>query len=104
MGDAAKSVHYHALFDCDVREAAGWYDRCLPGLGDIFVEKVRVAVNKIIADPRRFAHTSLSGIRYARVAKFPYVVLFDTDGECLEFFAVLHTARDIGKWRERLEP
>jgi hypothetical protein len=30
-------------------------------------------------------------------------VLFDIDGDSLQFFAVLHTARDIRKWRERFE-
>jgi hypothetical protein len=33
-----RPVRYHPLFDCDVREAAGWYDRRSAGLGDAFVE------------------------------------------------------------------
>lgn len=50
--------------------------------------------------PNRF--TSLAGgIRYARVQRFPYIVLFDSDDEELRLLGVLHTARSIEKWREQ---
>ncbi|MGC1275205.1 MAG: type II toxin-antitoxin system RelE/ParE family toxin [Planctomycetaceae bacterium] len=94
-------VRYHPLFDCDVREAAEWYDRRSPGLGDRFVEAVRVAVDSVIENPDTFSF-SPAGVRYARTAKFPYVVLFDIEGESLSILGVLHTARSRDKWRERL--
>jgi len=95
-----RQVTYHPLFDCDVREAAGWYDRRSVGLGDAFASAVHNSVASIIADPERFA-TLATGVRYARTARFPYVVLFDVVDETLLFLAVLHTARSIEKWRER---
>ena len=95
-----RSVRYHPLFDCDVREAAGWYDRRSPGLGDRFVNVVRQCVAEVIADPQRFA-ISPSGCRYIRVPRFPYVVLFDVTDEELLLIGVLHTARSMEKWRER---
>jgi plasmid stabilization system protein ParE len=96
----ARTLRYHPLFDCDVREAAGWYDRRSPGLGDAFVDLVARSVDEIIADPQRFA-ASVSGCRYARVRRFPYVVMFDLVGDELLIIGVLHTARSIEKWRER---
>ena len=93
-------IRYHPLFDCDVREAAGWYDRRTPGLGDAFVELVRKSVSEVIADPDRFAASS-SGCRYVRIPRFPYVVLFDKNGDELVMLGVLHTARSMEKWRER---
>lgn len=96
-----RNLRYHPLFDCDVREAAGWYDRRSSGLGDSFVELVRECTTEVLADPLRFAK-SPSGCRYNRVRRFPYVVLYDvTDSELL-LLGVLHTARSIDKWRERL--
>lgn len=47
MDDKPKLIRYHALFDCDVREAAGWYDKKVSGLGDSFVTEVRKGVEKI---------------------------------------------------------
>jgi plasmid stabilization system protein ParE len=95
-----RNLRYHPLFDCDVREAADWYNRRSAGLGDAFVDLVRKCVADVIADPERFA-SSPSGCRYGRVSRFPYVVLFDiTDSELL-MLGVLHTARSMEKWRER---
>jgi len=96
----ARSLRYHPLFDCDVREAAGWYDRRSAGLGDVFVDLVSQCVADIISDPQRFA-IGPTGCRYIRVPRFPYVILFDVVDEELLMFAVLHTARSMEKWRER---
>jgi hypothetical protein len=70
-------------------------------LGDAFIELVRECVSDIVADPQRFA-LSPSGCRYLRVKRFPYVVLFDVTENELLLLGVLHTARSIEKWRERL--
>ena len=43
-----RRVRYHPLFDCDVREAARWYDQRSAGLGDAFVEVVRQGVADVI--------------------------------------------------------
>ena len=96
-----RTLRYHPLFDCDVREAAGWYDRRSPGLGDAFVNLVQQTTADVISDPERFA-ISPSGCRYARVPRFPYVVLFDLANQDLLLLGVLHTARSMEKWRERL--
>jgi hypothetical protein len=51
----ARPIRYHSLFDCDVREAANWYDRRSTGLGQAFIETVRSSVEDVISDPERFA-------------------------------------------------
>jgi toxin ParE1/3/4 len=77
-----------------VREAAGWYDRRSPGLGDAFVDAVRRSVSEIIEDPERFA-MSPAGYVYIRLRRFPYVMLFDLVDNELLMLAVLHTARSM---------
>jgi len=95
-----RRLRYHPLFDADVREAAQWYDERSPGLGDAFVQRARQCVADVIADPSRFA-LSPGAVRYRRLERFPYVVLFDvTDSELL-MLGVLHTARSMERWRER---
>jgi toxin ParE1/3/4 len=71
-------------------------------LGDRFVEAVRNAVDRVIEDPESFAVAS-AGVRYVQTLTFPYVVLFDVVDESLIILGVLHTARSMEKWRERLE-
>lgn len=95
-----RKTRYHPLFDCDVREAALWYDRRSAGLGDAFVEAVRQCTADVIADPERFARSPM-GCRYRRLFRFPYVLLFDVVDDELLMLGVLHTARSMEKWRER---
>ncbi len=95
-----KDITYHPLFHCDVMEAANWYDRRSAGLGDAFATNVKSTVAEIIDDPDRFAATPM-GLRYLRVERFPYLVLFDVTEEQVCFLGVLHTARSIEKWRDK---
>lgn len=93
-------IRYHPLFDCDIREAAAWYDQHSEGLGDRFVESVRESVNKVIENPERFS-VSPAGLRYVQTRHFPYVILFDVIDDDLVLLTVIHTARSPEKWRER---
>jgi hypothetical protein len=95
-----RRIRYHPLFDCDVREAARWYDQRSAGLGDAFVDAVRRCATDVIANPERFAKSPL-GCRYIRLPRFPYVLLFDLVDDELLMLCVLHTARSMEKWRER---
>lgn len=99
----ARTIHYHSLFECDVREAASWYDRRSLGLGDRFIGLVADSVADAVSEPLKHA-VGPAGSRYVRVAKFPYVVLFDANDGNIEFLGVMHTAQSIEKWRERTGP
>lgn len=96
----ARTVRYHPLFDCDVREAADWYEQRSTGLGDSFSAAARRTTMTIIENPDVFASTEL-GIRYLRLKRFPYIVLFDVHADELLLIGVLHTARSIEKWRTK---
>ena len=96
----AKTVRYHPDFENDVIEAANWYDSHSSGLGDAFAANVLQATESIISDPERFALTP-RGIRYQRVKRFPYIVLFSVTETTLFFLGTLHTARSLEKWRKR---
>jgi len=94
------NVRYHPLFERDVQEASRWYDDRESGLGDLFVVSVEDSVHNILDDPLRYAETSLR-VRYQKISKFPYVVLFDVVNDSILILGVLHTARSLDKWRER---
>jgi hypothetical protein len=96
----SSTVRYHPMLECDIRKAAGWHDRRSAGLGDAFVDLARQCVGEVIEDPERFG-LSPAGVRYNRVPRFPYVVLFDLVDDEILMLGVLHTARSMEKWRER---
>lgn len=100
--DVSRRVRYHDLFDCDIREAAAWYDERSPSLGDDFVTKTRQCVDRILEKPERFGRLP-SGNHYAQIKRFPYIVLFDFNDDELLMLGVTHTARDPEKWRKRID-
>lgn len=93
-----RRVIYHPLFERDVIEAAEWYDDRADGLGDAFAANVAQAIDAVIVSPERFGKVS-SELHYARVQRFPYLVLFDYSDSDLLLLGVLHTAKSIQKWR-----
>lgn len=97
----ADRVEFHDLFDCDIREAVGWYDKRSRQLGDRFVRLVKAAIAEASNDPYRFPRFE-GEARYAPLARLPYVVLFEPTDGWIFFAGVMHTARDPMKWRERL--
>ena len=98
----AKRVEFHPLFDCDIREAAAWYDRRSCSLGDAFVRQTKAKVADIQLNPQQYGRF-FAEARYAQLSRFPYIILFEDTDEAIYFAGVLHTARDPAKWRERFE-
>lgn len=95
-----RTVRYHPDFSGDVTAAADWYDERQIGLGGAFVESVRVAVENILATPER-PSTVDYGLRYWRIRRFPYVVLYDVTNVEVLVVGVMHTAQDAAKWLKR---
>lgn len=94
----ARAIRYHPLFECDVVEAANWYDGRSQGLGGVFSGKVKIATEAVLRHPERFVATN-AGLRYVRVKRFPFIVLFHADDTEVLLLGVLHTARSIEKWK-----
>lgn len=96
----ARTTRYHPDFNSDVLSSADWYDERNPRLGRDFVERIRVATSRLIADPERRTPVEY-GLRYWPVERFPYVVLYDvTDVEIL-IVGVMHTSQEPQKWIKR---
>lgn len=88
----------------DLADARRWYDAQRPGLGSELVEAVERSFLRIAENPRIYPEVS-SGVRRARVARFPYGVfyLYLIEPEAVRVIAVLHHARSPERWRSRAD-
>jgi plasmid stabilization system protein ParE len=91
----------------EANEAVRWYEDRREGLGDRFLTALYAAFDDLAADPRRMSlleTDELSGreIRRARVAKFPYIVIFEVAESEIRVVAVAHTSRRPDYWIDRL--
>ena len=89
----------------DLLEAARWYESQKSGTGRYFLGEVRMAFQRIKANPQSYPEIH-RGARRALVRRFPYGVIYTVlPGEAIiSILAVLHCGREPNLWRERSAP
>ncbi len=80
----------------DIEDAIAWYELALPGLGNVFLQRVEDRMRVIGESPRMFPPV-LESIRRAPVKRFPYGIYYeDTEGRIV-VLAVFHFKRSPGR-------
>ncbi len=85
----------------DLAEAYAWYELQRSGLGEDFLGCVGACIEALLRSPAMYAKVHES-YRRALVRRFPYAIFYEQSDELLTVYCVFHTARDPGKWRQRL--
>jgi plasmid stabilization system protein ParE len=89
----------------EFREAVAWYRGRDPRSATNFIEAVHAAFVEIIANPRlgsRPPNVPDRAVRWMRVAKFPYHVVFVTIGDVTHVLAIAHDRRRPGYYLSRV--
>ena len=89
-----------AAVEFDIESAFGWYEAEDTGLGQEFLEQLRLVYRRILENPLAYEEQR-SGIRRGLMRRFPYAVYFSVEDETILILAVLHTARDPAEWQLR---
>ncbi len=84
----------------DLEEAAEWYEAKQRGLGEEFLEAVRVASNAIVENPEQFP-VLYRNTRRALVRSFPYGIYFRVVSNRALVVACMHARRRPTRWRSR---
>jgi len=82
-------------------DAFNWYVERSVGAAIGFVTEIDVAIELILADPRRFART-FAGCQLCRLKRYPYCVVYHNSADTITVVAVAHTKRRPGYWHTRL--
>ncbi len=89
----------------ELREAMLYYEQQREGLGADFYECVNEAISAIAQEPLRFpvyeGRPLKREFRRARVARFPYIVIFEIQQNETIVIAVAHTSRSPDYWEHR---
>lgn len=73
----------------DIEEAAFWYERQRPGLGDRFSHELDQLMERISENPLQFPEIG-QGVRRGLLHRFPYAVYFRPSEAMSAVIAVLH--------------
>jgi plasmid stabilization system protein ParE len=88
----------------DLAEALDWYDSKSPALGVRFRAAVDAAFDSIEAASESYPYAFPDlGVRFYRLRRFPYLVLYRVEKSNVVVIGVRHGASDTKKWRERAE-
>ena len=95
-------LRFHPLVVSDLHNAVDWYDGISPGLGNRFRGVVDDRLDAIAERPEAFP-TAFEDTRFARLVRFPYLILFRIYKDVVHVFGIFHGASDPEKWRQRLD-
>lgn len=94
------SIDYHPDAIDELIDAAHFYEECQIGLGHRFLDAVDVSLTTIQRHPL-IGRADELGRRKYQVRKFPYVLIYKINNNCVYILAVAHTSRKPGYWKLR---
>ena len=86
----------------ELRDAARYYEDCVPGLGHDFLQEVRETIHRIIQWPQAWQPLD-EEIRRCRTHRFPYGIIYAVENGEVLIVSVMHLHRHPDSWRKNLQ-
>jgi toxin ParE1/3/4 len=106
----AKTIIPRELANQDIDDAIAYYLSEDAGTAALsFIAELEKAFGHISRHPgtgsTRYAHElDLPGLRFWPLTRFPYLVFYFEQSECIDVWRLLHGKRDIPAWMQAVEP
>ena len=94
-------IIYHPDARQEFDEAYDCYEQSRLGLGEAFADRVEYYLDRILANPHMHSEV-MPGIRKCVVRRFPYILIYRVEVDCIHIIAVFHTSRDSAIWQSRV--
>lgn len=96
----AHRLIFNPLIPDDLAEALDYYESISEELANRFRRSVNRRLDEIAERPESFQF-DIPPIRFARVARFPYVIFFTVQPSFVSLLAIVHGSSNPVKWRDR---
>ena len=94
------ALEKHPLVDCDLEEAALWYDQRNPSAALRLIDAAQEAMRTVALHPLRFSKR-FEDVRHMRLRGFPYCLYFQLFDDRVYVLAIAHDARDLASLLRR---
>ena len=84
----------------DIEQAAAWYERQKPQLGEAVLDEVLDTFDRIAEDPQLYPVVHRQ-TRRAVIHRFPFGVFYRIEDDAIVVLAVIHGSRDPRAWQQR---
>ncbi|MFZ2163043.1 MAG: type II toxin-antitoxin system RelE/ParE family toxin [Sideroxyarcus sp.] len=81
----------------EVGEAREWYELQSPGLGEEFIAAMELQLKRLEQAPLLYAEI-IPEVRRALLPRFPFGLFYTVRENLVHVLAVLHDARNPGRW------
>jgi plasmid stabilization system protein ParE len=81
----------------EIGEAQEWYELQSPGLGEEFIAAMELQLRRLEQAPLLYAEV-IPCVRRALLPRFPYGLFYAVRSDLVHILAVLHDARNPGRW------
>jgi plasmid stabilization system protein ParE len=95
------TYEFHPDAEAEFIEAAIYYERNVPGLGERFGREVYEIIEQLLRYPGIGSPID-PNLRRIALVRFPYYLIYDHTPDVLRLVAVAHTRRRPGYWRSRV--
>ena len=96
----ADRLRFHPSLANDLADAIRWYDEISVELGNRFRMRIDTQFDDISSRPESFP-LAFDDVRFARIPRFPYLVIYREIGPVVRVLGLFHAASDPAKWRSR---
>ena len=93
---------FHPEAEAEFIEAAAYYERNVPGLGERFGNEVRGTIERLLEYPE-LGFLINANLRRVMLTRFPYSLIYSATSDLLRVVAVAHARRRPGYWRPRID-
>ena len=95
-------LEFHPEAELELIEAALYYEKQVPGLGERFEFEIRYATDLLLDQPE--IGTSVSpDLRKFVLTRFPFTLYYSVADDVLRIEAVAHQSRRPGYWKSRVD-
>lgn len=81
----------------EIGEARAWYEIQSAGLGEEFIAAMELQLKRLEQAPLLYAEV-IPKVRRALLPRFPYGLFYIVQEDLVHVLAVLHDARNPGRW------
>ena len=95
------TFEFHPEAEVELIEAAAYYERHVPGLGERFQSEIRRVVDLLVSQPQIGAPVD-SDLRKFVLPRFPFALYYSITADVLRIEVVAHHSRRPGYWKDRI--
>lgn len=95
-------LEFHPEAELELIEAAVYYDKQVPGLGERFESEIRYATDLLLDHPG-IGLSADPDLRMFILTRFPFTLYYSVTADVLRIEAVAHQSRRPGYWKSRVD-